>query len=191
MNIFFLDKTPRECARYHCDIHTVKMSLEYAQILCNVHHIHKYLRSGIPLYKPTHMRHPIVLWASENQGNYAWLYTLWQFTLEEYSQRYLRKHKSEELTSVLASPPFPAIKYNYPRYIHPNLNPNSFSFRSLTLPPLCMPYDCKPAVVKTFDDVVKAYREYYIMHKGKIAKWDKTPDRPMPYWIGTPEIASL
>ena len=180
MNIFFLDKKPRECARYHCDIHTVKMSLEYAQILCNVHHIHQNLRSGMPLYKPTHMRHPIVLWASENQDNYVWLYTLWQFTLAEYSQRYLRKHKSEELTSVLAPPPFSAPQ-----------NPNSFMFKSLTLPPLCMPDDCKPAVVKTFDDVVKAYREYYIMHKGKIAKWDKTPERPIPYWLSMPEVASL
>ena len=36
MNIFVLDRNIRKCARYHCDQHVVKMTLESVQILCTV-----------------------------------------------------------------------------------------------------------------------------------------------------------
>ena len=39
MNIFFLDKDPRECARQHCDKHVVKMVIETAQLLSTAHRL--------------------------------------------------------------------------------------------------------------------------------------------------------
>jgi hypothetical protein len=35
MNIFYLDKNPRKCAKYHCDKHVLKMIIEYAQLIIN------------------------------------------------------------------------------------------------------------------------------------------------------------
>ena len=37
MNIFYLHKDTRKCAEYHNDKHTVKMILEYAQLLSTAH----------------------------------------------------------------------------------------------------------------------------------------------------------
>ena len=39
MNIFYLDKDPHQCAKYHCDKHVCKMILESAQMLSTAHHI--------------------------------------------------------------------------------------------------------------------------------------------------------
>ena len=37
MNIFFLDTDTKQCAKYHCDKHVVKMIVEYAQLLSTAH----------------------------------------------------------------------------------------------------------------------------------------------------------
>ena len=68
MNIFVLDTDPRKAAQYLCDKHVVKMTLEYAQIL-SVYNQHK---DGV--YRPTHLKHPCVLWAGKSIANYQWLW---------------------------------------------------------------------------------------------------------------------
>lgn len=45
------------------------MTLETAQILCTVVHV----LGERALYKPTHARHPCVLWAGARRANYDWL----------------------------------------------------------------------------------------------------------------------
>lgn len=69
MNIFALDQCPVKSAQLLNDKHVVKMCLESAQILCTVHR-------GFGLdapYRPTHKRHPCMLWVAESHGNYIWL----------------------------------------------------------------------------------------------------------------------
>ena len=39
MNIFYLDSNPTVCAQYHNDRHTVKMIVEYAQLLSTAHRV--------------------------------------------------------------------------------------------------------------------------------------------------------
>ena len=39
MNIFYLDRHPKICAEYHCDKHTVKMIIEYAQLMSTAHRV--------------------------------------------------------------------------------------------------------------------------------------------------------
>jgi len=39
MNIFYLDHDVRKCAEMHNDKHTVKMILEYAQLLSTAHRV--------------------------------------------------------------------------------------------------------------------------------------------------------
>ena len=62
MNIFFLSLNPYLCAIYHCDRHVVKMILEYAQILCTVHHLCN-SNPNPKLYKPAFNNHPDTIWA--------------------------------------------------------------------------------------------------------------------------------
>jgi hypothetical protein len=69
MNIFYLDKSPYTCARYHCDKHVVKMILETAQLLCGAH----WATGGTAQYKPTHLNHPCAIWVRKSLSNYKWL----------------------------------------------------------------------------------------------------------------------
>ena len=39
VNLFYLDKNPKKCAQFYCDKHVVKISVEIAQILSQIHHI--------------------------------------------------------------------------------------------------------------------------------------------------------
>ena len=65
MNIFILDLNTERCARYHCDQNVVKMILESTQIVCTVLN-----QKGFATpYKPTHTKHPCVLWAGESYDN--------------------------------------------------------------------------------------------------------------------------
>jgi hypothetical protein len=85
VNIFYLDQDPVDAARMQCDKHVVKMTLETAQILSTV--------TGGP-YKPTHQKHPSVLWAAKHVH---WVYDHFRALLDEYEYRYKREHKCAEL----------------------------------------------------------------------------------------------
>ena len=72
MNIFFLDWDVRKCAQEHLDKHCVKMILEYAQILCSVHHMTEQVTEQVP-YKLAHKNHPCCVWARNSMSNYLYL----------------------------------------------------------------------------------------------------------------------
>lgn len=149
MNIFYLHHAAPLAASMHCDVHVVKMVLETTQILCTVHHTHGN-GEAVP-YKPTHARHPSVLWAAESKVHYDWLAELGTYLCREYSVRYNRRHACEpHLQGVLRNPP-------------PSLSSQPFKWRE---PPQAMPDECKIP-----GNSVEAYREYYRKHKASIAKW--------------------
>jgi len=60
------------------------MILESAQMLSTV--------KGGPL-KPTHRNHPCTRWVAESEAHYAWLYDHFVALLDEYYQRYGKRHK--------------------------------------------------------------------------------------------------
>jgi len=104
MNLFVLALDPIESARYHVDRHVVKMVLESAQILCTIHHLCDG-EIGNGWYKPTHVRHPVVVWGAECVGNYQYIFNQFTALAEEYQFRYGREHLSwtklgEALSSV-------------------------------------------------------------------------------------------
>ena len=98
MNIFALDRDPYVSAAFHCDKHTVKMILEYAQLLSAAHRVldgsqvlllkptgrlyeafilageehdgHQILNPKC--YKLTHRNHPCAIWARLSDANYHW-----------------------------------------------------------------------------------------------------------------------
>lgn len=155
MNIFILDLDLEKCATYHVNKHVVKMCVEYAQLLCNAHHISG-SESSIP-YKLTHKNHPCSVWVRECIENYKWLCDLALFLCKEYRIRYDKIHKSEAV-----------IKWAKKN------QPNLKSLKSLTKFAIAMPAECQ------LDTAVNSYRNYYIQEKKHIAEWRR---RSVPEWF--------
>jgi hypothetical protein len=154
MNIFVVDLNPEVAARMLCDKHVVKMIVETAQILCTVSHN---LGDKNVKYKPTHSKHPCTIWASETNDNYMWLASHGMALCKEYTLRYGKVHKSQEvILKCLTS----AVK---PKAI------------GLTNFAQAMPEQYRN------NDVVSAYRNYYIGEK-KFAKWNKNRSAP-EWWV--------
>jgi hypothetical protein len=156
MNIFVLDRVAGLAARYHCDKHASKMILETAQILSTVHHLHG--AEDVP-YRPTHKRHPCVLWAAETRANYFWLWDLGKELGNEFEFRRGKRHKSSEVIDKLRQAP------------------EAMDRMSTVRTPFaqCMPDEFKD------DDAVQAYRNYYLHAKKDIATWDWGREPP-PWW---------
>lgn len=147
MNIFYLSKDPYLAATYHCDKHVVKMIVETCQMLCSVHFRHGTHQSW--MYKPTHQKHPSTLWAGDNLKHYLWLKELGNELCREYTNRYGKIHKCQELLDHLNAPScLESLKWQDP--------------------PQCMPDECKQPIT------TKAYQTYY-RHKKSIMsmKWYK------------------
>lgn len=175
MNIFVLDNNPSIAAQYHCDKHVGKLAIESAQMLCMPHNLKcrpsklggipiAPYKSGMPLLTKTgkirigaHVNHPCSVWARASIYNYKWLLTLGIELCKEYTYRYNKRHKTEDILLWLQN--------------HIN---------DLTLPDIPMtPFvQCITSGIQR-PWAVDAYREYYIQDKKHIAKWTK---REKPYW---------
>jgi len=102
MNIFFLSRKTRQCAKWHCDKHVVKMILESTQLLYTAHRenggnemIEKdapiCVTSGKRGYKGTHKNHPSAIWVRESLAHYSWLLWLAKDLVEEHMYRFSPK----------------------------------------------------------------------------------------------------
>ena len=161
MNIFFLDFDTKKCAQYHCDKHVVKMILETAQLLCGAHHTTDSQYYDIP-YKLSHKNHPCSIWVRESLSNYLYLCDLGLELCKEYTYRYGKRHKSQDVIEWCL--------------IHkPNIRDVDF-----TSPPLAMGDEFKIG-----NDVIESYRNYYIEAKKDFAKWN---NRDVPDWFQTNEV---
>ena len=107
-------------------------------------------------YKLTHKNHPCTIWARESLSNYNWLVRLTRLLNYEYRYRYDKdvNHKSYDLVKTLPTPKIPDI--------------------GLTAFAQAMPDQYKN------ENVVKAYRDYYINEKSNFLTWTK---RKKPTWI--------
>ena len=151
MNIFYLDRDIERAVQFHCDSHVVKMCLETAQILFTA--LHRYDQPA--QYKPTHVKHPSVLWAGDSLAQFQWLRRFSKSLCAEYTFRYGKRHASEDVIDALPeTPPLPDAGW--------------------TEPPQAMPDACKR------DDPVAGYRAFYAVEKAHFAKWTK---RPVPEFM--------
>ena len=155
MNIFVLDLDPKKCAEYHVDKHCIKQLLESAQLLCGVHHMTN--SNYVIPYKLSHKNHPCSIWARECIENYNWLCDLGIELCEEYTYRYGKRHRSQDVIEW-------AIIHK------PNLRKNN----SITQFALAMPDECK------IGNAVASYRQYYMIEKRSFAAWK---NRETPYWF--------
>jgi hypothetical protein len=176
MNIFWLSKSLRRCARYYCNKHCIKIILEITQVLFCAHHVISavsvdtgeywapILPSGARPYRKTHANHPVSVWARARLGNYRMACRMGLELCREYTYRYGGKvHKCESLLRALNERPPPAISID----------------TVPSIPPLCMPDQYKTEC-NSFDDVVRAYRKYYINEKRALLQYVK---RPAPKWL--------
>jgi Pyrimidine dimer DNA glycosylase len=159
MNIFYVDEDPIVAAKSLADKHVVKMIVETAQLLSTAHHVLDDTdEHGIhdKIYKKTHMNHPSAVWVRESLDNYLWAWDHLNSLLGEYTHRYGKIHKTEDVLWSLISIPY-------------NIKEVGF-----TPPPQCMPDEYKT------DDTVTAYRNYYNHGKKHLHKWT---NREPPAWI--------
>jgi hypothetical protein len=164
MNIFFLDENPTLSAQYHVDKHVVKMILETAQLLCGVHHmtVHDTIHdTGQVPYKLSHKNHPCSIWCRESLSNYLYLCELGLELSKEYTYRYGKRHKSQDVIEwcLINKPNIPDIEF--------------------TDPAKAMPDEFK------VDSVVESYRNYYIGAKSNLAAWK---NREKPFWFEKKEL---
>lgn len=155
MNIFVLDTSYDYAAMYQCDKHVVKMVLESTQLLSNAYPVDK------APYKRTHYNHPCSVWTRECYENWIWLLFHADALSKEYTFRYGRQHKCQAIIAAMAlnQPYIPSIGHRTPFV------------------------QCMPDVYKD-TDAVKAYRNYYINDKLRIATWNK--GRAAPWWVNAP-----
>ena len=175
MNIFYLDRDPKLCAEMHVDKHCVKMILEYAQLLSTAHRIldgtqsvclsktgRKQVRYVLSdqrenvLYSATHINHPSAIWVRKSRDNYAWLYQLLDCLCKEYTYRYGKRHKSQDVIEWCL------------------INKPNIADKEFTEPARAMPDEYKS------NCVVESYRSYYMGEKSKIAVWK---NRETPEWF--------
>ncbi len=176
MNIFYLDHDVYKCAEMHNNKHTVKMILEYAQLLSTAHRFldgtqsvglsktgRKQTRYVLPdgresvLYMSTHINHPSAVWVRQSDANYAWLYRLFGALMDEYTHRYGKIHSCERLSQALSYRP-----------------------KNIPVGPFTEPTPAMPDEVKIPGDSIASYRNYYINNKNHLANWKK---RNIPSWF--------
>jgi len=152
MNIFAVDQDPVAAAQALHDQHVVKMVLESAQMICTI--VRKF-GHDTP-YKPTHAHHPCVVWAARSNRNAHWLYRHAMALCTEYTHRFGRRHKSQDVIETFG-----------PLMVMCCWEGRLEAFAQ------AMPDDCKRA------DPVDGYRTYYRQHKLASARYT---NRQPPAW---------
>ena len=154
MNIFILDNNQKLAAQYHTDKHVIKQILESSQLLCSAHHLSNSCFKAP--YKLSHQFHPCSIWVRTSQSNYLWLCNFGLELCYEYTYRYKKIHKCQEVI-------FQCFQ-NIPDI--PNIGLTPFV--------QAMPDEFKNK------DPVKAYRDYYNGKKRHLFSWK---NREVPKWI--------
>lgn len=155
MNIFILSEDPIQAARYQCNKHVVKMILESAQLLVTA------FPEGETPYKHTHFNHPCAKWTRQSIANYEWLLSHAIELCNEYTRRYDRVHKTENIIKSLKRPNLPNIGMT--EFVRAIKEPWKSQSNKMS--------------------IVDAYRHYYLGDKARFAKWE--PRTREPSWWKT------
>lgn len=185
MNVFYLDHDPIQAATYHCDSHTIKMILEYGQLLSTAHRVLDGRQTKVKnaagrnrtvyifddkvkektFYKSCYEKHPSNIWLRESKANYMWLYNCFIELGKEFVKRYnkTQEHMTiQKLAEICKTPPI-------------NIPDKEFTGPTPAMPDYC----------KVEGDSLASYRKYYIEEK-HFAKW-KFTDTPEWYVLGKKE----
>ena len=115
------------------------------------------------LYAATHINHPSAVWVRQSKENYLWLYSLLCELSKEYTYRYGRVHKCEEIGLIDKLGQFPK-----------NLKKDKFT----------EPTPAMPEELKVKGNSIASYHNYYINSKQRMATWKgKVNSRLVPSWF--------
>ena len=159
MNLFILHQRYVENATYHVDRHVVKMPIEATQLLCT-----NLRKVGLDYgYQATYHNHPVTQWVGASVLNFFWTMQYARALFNEYTYRYERVHKSEEVLDGIFT------MWDDIRRLLPDIEMTPFHL----------------AVSPEFKELepVDAYRAYYLAKKRRLFKWTK---REVPYWVDDP-----
>lgn len=154
MNIFVTDEDPAQAAKNLCDKHISKMIVESAQMLSTAHWVLDGGHPG-PIYKATHANHPCNVWVRESASNYMWLWDHAMAMCYEYTRRYQRLHKTEEIIYTLRNIPKNYDKAERTPFVVCFFAKNPESYNKCFVP----------------NNPVQSYRNYYKLDKARFAKW--------------------
>jgi hypothetical protein len=122
-------------------------------------------------YHSTHKSHPCVKWASQSYDNWCWLYLFGLYLSAEYTYRYGKVHKCQEVLDNMMNVYLMAGRL---AQMAKNLPPQDPDWIRIDTPALAMPDDCK------LDDPVNSYRNYYLKYKSHLLTYTR---RKVPDWI--------
>ena len=181
MNIFYLNHDVYKCAEMHNNKHTVKMILEYSQLLSTAHRFldgtlvignsetgrkqKRYVLSDSResiLYSATHINHPSAIWVRQSPENYIWLSNMLIALCEEYTHRYGKTHKVERV----------GLCFVLLKNVPVNIGNKGWS----------EPTPAMPDEVKIPGNSIASYQNYYINNKSHLANWK---NREIPVWYST------
>jgi hypothetical protein len=98
VNIFATSDDPEACAKFLDNKRVVKMILESAQLLSTA----QWRNGRDGWYALTHANHPCAMWTSATRDNYLWVYEHLKALLNEYTVRYTKVHKCNEIVPTAA-----------------------------------------------------------------------------------------
>jgi len=200
MNIFWLSLLLAQNAMYHCDSYTVKMVVEYTQLIytwCHLQSIfemEKYKKMahdhGIKPFRSTHKSHPCNLWLQESIENVFVLLDLAFAVAKEYNIRYHKIHACvrhlEFLEKVVKS-----VKKTNP------LQKKTIPFLAMPLsisclfgyPEFVLQNNSVILVMRAYSwaDAVEAYR-FYVSTKREFIRKNKSIDIEKLDWMKKREI---
>ena len=162
MNIFVLDEDPAKAAVALNNNHICKLSVEAAQLLCNVHH---WQGVDAPM-RETHINHPCSIWVRSSLCSYLWTLDHAFAICYEAMRRGFKEPKTLQTLKWL-------------RDNEPFLPDKDEPFA------LAMPDDCKTG------NAVESYRCYYNTKRFRIdgKRMDKwTNCSPPDWWLSDEEF---
>ena len=141
------------------------MILETGQLLCSAKHI---LPSpDTPPYKLTHKNHPCSIWTRSHKNNYLWLCDHGLALCKEYTYRYNKRHKTQNVIESCMN--------NLPLFDNKKIPQLQFDKFDITIPPLAMPEEYKSK------SIIESYRKYYNSKQDSFSmRWSKRKD---PDWF--------
>lgn len=146
MNLFILDEDPTVAAQMNCDSHVCKIILEAFQMMSLAHLEHDSTKVGLWNAR-THRNNHVSLWVRENISNYNWTSEHALALCAEYTLRYGKIHKCEDMIRWCAENPPPLLR--------DTMSP----FRQAVAEDC---YNINP---------VTAYHNYYVRYKRSFARW--------------------
>lgn len=138
MNIFYTNENPFIAANDHNQRHTIKMIVEYCQLLSTAHHVLDADQALNGIYKSTHQNHPSAVWCRSGQYQYEWVLDCALALCENYTLAAGKIHKTQATLETLKTLPvnIPLIEWNEP----PIAAPDKFKMKVILGLSVCEAY---------------------------------------------------